>query len=123
MKFNLVVEIDDQYIDEYLAENPTVSLQELVGQLNNACYLGLDCTNAIIMRQFDMGICDTYVKKPMVADKSWGELWGDNFPTNDQCPIDVLDHHAETNNVIASDDVLNFGRAMWNEGNLAEKLS
>jgi len=62
MKFNLVVDIDDQYIAEYLEENPTVTLKELEGQLNNACYLGLDCTNAIIMRQFSIGICDTYVE-------------------------------------------------------------
>jgi hypothetical protein len=122
MKFNLVVEIDDAYIDEYLLENPTVTLTELEGQLNNACYLGLDCTNAIIMRQFDIGVCETYVKKSLGWAK-WGEHWGNNFPTEDDCPIDVLDHHAQTNNVIASDDVLNFGRAMWNEGNLTEKLS
>ena len=63
MKFNLVVEIDDLYINEHLAENPTVTLKELEGQLNNACYLGLDCTNAIIMRQFDIGVCETYVEK------------------------------------------------------------
>ena len=62
MKFNLVIEIDDQYIAEYLEENPTVTLQELGGQVNNACYLGLDCTNAILMRQFNFGVCDTYVE-------------------------------------------------------------
>jgi len=63
MKFNLVVDVDDFYIDEYLAENPTITLADLKGQLNNACYLGLDCTNAIIMRQFDFGICETYVER------------------------------------------------------------
>lgn len=62
MKFNLVVDIDDQYIAEYLEENPTVTLADLEGQLNNACYLGLDCTNAIIERQFSFGPCETYVE-------------------------------------------------------------
>ena len=62
MKFNLVVDIDDEYIAEYLADNPSITVEELHGQLNNACYLGLDCTNAIIMRQFDFGISDTYVR-------------------------------------------------------------
>jgi hypothetical protein len=122
MKFNLVVDIDDQYIAEYLTENSTVSKTELEGQLNNACYLGLDCTNAIIMRQFGMGICDTYVKKSF-GNADWGQTWGDNFPTEDQCPIDVIEHHAQANNVIPSDDVIRFARSMWNEGNLTEKLS
>ncbi len=122
MKFNLVVDIDDQYIAEYLVENPTVSKNELEGQLNNACYLGLDCINAIIMRQFSIGVCDTYVKKSL-ANANWGQVWGDNFPTNDQCPIDVIEHHAQANNVIPSDDVISFAKAMWNEGNLTEKLS
>jgi hypothetical protein len=62
MKFNLVVDIDDLYIKEHLEDNPTVTLDDLKGGLNNACYLGLDCINAIIMRQFEMGICETYVE-------------------------------------------------------------
>ena len=123
MKFNLVVEIDDQYINEFLAENPKVTLTDLAGQLSNACYLGLDCTNAIIMRQFDFGICDTYVKKPVVLDKSWGEFWGDNFPTENDCPMDVVKHHASTNKVTLTKEVINFGLSMWNEGNLTEKLA
>ena len=122
MKFSLVVEIDDQYIDEYLAENPTVSKAELVGQLNNACYLGLDCTNAIIMRQFSIGVCDTYVKKSL-ANTNWGQAWGDNFPTEENCPIDVIEHHARNYAFPVSDDAISFARAMWNEGNLTEKLS
>jgi hypothetical protein len=62
MQFNLVVDIDDEYISDYLRDNG-ISFAELKGQLNNACYLGLDCTNAIIMRQFDFGICNTYVER------------------------------------------------------------
>ena len=123
MKFNLVVDIDDSYIDEYLAENPTVTLKELENQLSNACYLGLDCTNAIIMRQFSFGICDTYVKKTVVWDKSWGQYWGDNFPTENDCSMDVVKHHASTNRVALTKEAINFGLSMWNEGNLAEKLS
>jgi hypothetical protein len=123
MKFNLVVEIDDLYINEFLAENPKVTLTDLAGQLNNACYLGLDCTNAIIMRQFDFGICDTYVRKPVVLDKSWGEFWGDNFPTENDCPVAVVKHHASTNRVELTKEVINFGLSMWNEGNLTEKLA
>jgi hypothetical protein len=121
MKFNLVVEIDDQYIDEYIKET-NIPEKALRGMLSNACYLGLDCTNAIIMRQFGFGVCNTYVKT-QYGDKTWGQLWGDNFPTEEECPTEVIDHHASVNNVIASDDIINFARAMWNEGNLTEKLS
>jgi hypothetical protein len=63
MKFNLVVEIDQLYIDEFLYNNPNMSLNDLKRELNNACYLGLDCTNAIIERQVGFGPCETYVEK------------------------------------------------------------
>jgi hypothetical protein len=75
------------------------------------------------MRQFDMGIIDGYVKKTVVWDKSWGQYWGDNFPTEKDCSMDVVKHHASTNQVVLTKEVINFGLSMWNEGNLAEKLS
>jgi hypothetical protein len=62
MQFNLVVDIDDEYISDYLRDNG-ISFAELKGRLNNACYLGLDCTNAIIERQFGFGPSNTYVEK------------------------------------------------------------
>jgi hypothetical protein len=62
MKFTLVVDIDDQYIDEYIKET-NIPLAGVKGLLSNACYLGLDCTNAIIERQFGFGPSDTYVEK------------------------------------------------------------
>lgn len=121
MKFNLVVEIDQHYIDEFLLNNPDMSLDDLKGLLNNACYLGLDCTNAIIERQVGFGPSETYVKKELV--KPWGETWGDNFPTEDQCPMDVIEHHAESYDFPVNKDTIGFAKAMWNEGNLTEKLS
>lgn len=122
MKFNLVIEIDDSYIDELLEDSPALTLDDVKVGLTNACYLGLDCTNAIIMRQFNFGVCESYVKKSF-ENADWGQIWGDNFPNDDKCPIDVIEHHAQANNVIASDDVIRFARSMWNEGNLTEKLS
>ena len=121
MKFNLVVEIDDTYVAEWLAENPQSCLEDLKGQVNNACYLGLDCTNAIMTLLFDFKIVDTYVKK--VEEKSWGEMWYDNFPTENDCPMDVIEHHAEGYDFPVSDDIISFAKAMWNEGNLMEKLA
>jgi hypothetical protein len=63
MRFNLVVEIDEEQIAEYLADNPSASLQNLRGELGNACYLGLDCIDAILSRQFGFGAGNTYVEK------------------------------------------------------------
>jgi len=120
MKFNLVVEIDDLYIDEYIKET-NIPFNGVRGLLSNAYMLGLDCTNAIFERQFGFGPCETYVKKELT--KPWGELWGDNFPTETECPIDVIEHHAEGHAFPVSDDIIVFARAMWNEGNLTEKLS
>jgi hypothetical protein len=51
-----------------------------------------------------------------------GQTWGDNYPTEENCPIDVIQHHAQACNVIVSDDVISFARSMWNEGNLTEKI-
>ena len=120
MKFNLVVEIDDEYITGNKG-NPDLAIEEVLMGINNTLYRGLSCIDAMLNRDLEIDCTESYVKNQ--NNKPWGELWGDNFPTDDQCPIDVLDHHAKANNVIASDDVLNFGRAMWNEGNLTEKLS
>ena len=63
MKFNLVVEIDDSDIADYLADCPTASPQDLHGEINNACILGLDCIDAIMQRQFGFGASDTYINK------------------------------------------------------------
>jgi hypothetical protein len=62
MKFNLVVDIDDACIDEYIRET-NIPLAGVRGLLGNSCYLGLDCIQAIILRQFDIDGVDTYVEK------------------------------------------------------------
>ena len=63
LEFNLVVEIDPNQVAEYLKDNPTKTMAELKGELGNACYLGLDCIDAIMSRQFGFGAGNTYVKK------------------------------------------------------------
>jgi hypothetical protein len=62
MKFNLVVEIDDACIDEYIRET-NMPEKAVIGLLGNSCYLGLDCIQAIILRQFDIDGVHTYVEK------------------------------------------------------------
>jgi hypothetical protein len=49
----------------------------------------------------------------------WSKAWGDNFPTEKECPIEVIEHHAQANNLLVSDELISFARAMWNEGNLS----
>ena len=49
----------------------------------------------------------------------WSQIWGDNFPTEKDCPMDVIKHHADACNIEVSEELLSFARAMWNEGKLA----
>ena len=121
MKIKMVFEVDDSYIKEYMANNPNKNVLDVRNELSNWGYLSLDCMNAMVMRSMEVGVCDYWVEK--TNDKPWGELWGDNFPTQTECPIDVIEHHAESYDFPVSDDIISFARAMWNEGNLTEKLS
>jgi len=63
MEFNLVIEIDESQIAEWLADNPTKSLADFKGEAGNACYLGLDCIDAIMSRLMGLGVGNSYVKK------------------------------------------------------------
>jgi hypothetical protein len=63
MEFNLVIEIDESQIAEWLEDNPTQTRQDLKNQINNACYLGMDCTDAILARLLGFGVGNSYVKK------------------------------------------------------------
>jgi hypothetical protein len=62
MKFNLVVEIDDADINDYMKET-NASLDEVRGYINNSCYLGLGCIETIVLRQLGIEVNDTYVEK------------------------------------------------------------
>ena len=63
LKFNLVVEIDEESFAEVLEINPDVTIEQLKSELNNACYLGLGCIESIILRQTGVETIDTYVEK------------------------------------------------------------
>ena len=120
MKFNLVVEINDADIDAFVSDSLSTKTDVLNG-INNTMHLGLSCIEGMITRQFGIDNIDSHVKKQL--DKAWGETWGDNFPTEDQCPMDVIEHHAESYDFPINKDTIGFAKAMWNEGNLTEKLS
>ena len=63
MEFNLVIEIDENQIAEWLADNPSKTIEDFRGEAGNACYLGLDCIDAIMSRLLGLGVGNAYVKK------------------------------------------------------------
>jgi len=69
MKFNLVLDIPDDVLLKHLdftegcKEDPQ-TMEELLGEINNLCYMGLDCVNAMIFRKLSgLESIDSYVEK------------------------------------------------------------
>jgi len=62
MKFNLVVDIDESEIEDYITET-NMPHKAVVGLIGNACILGLDCITAIVLRQLAIEVNDTYVEE------------------------------------------------------------
>lgn len=59
MKFNLVVEIDDEYITGNQG-NPDLSVEEVMGNINNTLYRGLACITAMLELDLEIN-CESYV--------------------------------------------------------------
>lgn len=53
MKFTIEIEIDDQYIEEYMTDN-NVTHSDTCHQIGNVCYLGISCIDAMLDRQMGM---------------------------------------------------------------------
>lgn len=53
MKFNIEIEIDDMYIEEYMADN-NATRSETCNEIGNVCYLGISCIDAMLDRQLGM---------------------------------------------------------------------
>jgi hypothetical protein len=51
--------------------------------------------------------------------EQFSKMWGDNFPTEETLPLDVIKHHLEAHNLEVSEKLISFAKAMWNEGNLS----
>lgn len=62
MRFNLVVDIEDSYIEESMELN-NVSKQEAIDQIGNNLYLGLSCIDAMLFRTMGIDCTDSYVEK------------------------------------------------------------
>ena len=69
MKFNLVIDIPNEDLVSHLdftkgcKEDPQ-TMEELVGEINNICYMGLDCINVMISRRLSgLEPNDSYLEK------------------------------------------------------------
>jgi hypothetical protein len=69
MKFNLVLYVPDEAIEQASKEfeMPT---DELISKIGNTCYLGLDCINAMLGRQYELEAGDWYVSSIMGDDET-----------------------------------------------------
>lgn len=73
MQFNLIIDISDEAIEQVSTEleMPTEELIKLIG---NTCYLGMDCINAMLLRQYELEAGDYYVSS-IVGDD--GNIYAD----------------------------------------------
>jgi hypothetical protein len=69
MKFYLVVDIPDEAIEQASHELEMPN-DELVGKIGNTCYLGLDCINAMLVRQYELEAGDWYVSSIVGDDET-----------------------------------------------------
>lgn len=69
MKFNLVVDIPDDALEQ-ASHELEIPLEDLVSLVNNTCYLGMDCINAMLHRQYELEAGDWYVSSVIGDDET-----------------------------------------------------
>ena len=55
MKFTIEIDVEDKYIQEYMADN-NVTFHDVCHQIGNVCYLGISCIDAMLDRQMGMAM-------------------------------------------------------------------
>lgn len=73
MQFNLIVDISDEAIEK-ASNELEIPAEELIKLIGNTCYLGMDCINAMIFRQYELEAGDYYVSS-IVGDD--GNIYAD----------------------------------------------
>lgn len=57
MIYQITIEVDEEQIDEYVADLQAdawdVSKKDILGKINNLCYFGIDSIEAMIAREFN----------------------------------------------------------------------
>lgn len=69
MKFYLVVDIPDDVIEQ-ASHNIEMPTNELINKISNTCYLGMDCINAMLNRQYELEAGDWYVSSIVGDDET-----------------------------------------------------
>ena len=69
MKFYLVVDVPDEAIEQ-ASQELQMTNDELVSKIGNTCYLGMDCINAMLVRQYELEAGDWYVSSIVGADET-----------------------------------------------------
>ena len=73
MKFYLTIDIPDEDIAK-TSQNMGITEQDLINKINNTCYLGMDCINAMLVRQYELEAGDWYVSSIVGDDET---IWAD----------------------------------------------
>lgn len=61
MKFVIEIEVEDQYISEYMEDNNS-NKTDAINEIANVCYLGISCIDAMLDRQMGLPMhSDGYV--------------------------------------------------------------
>lgn len=69
MKFNLVIDIPDEAIEQ-ASQGQEIPTNDLIKLVNNTCYLGMDCINAMLQRQYELKAGDWYVSSIVGDDET-----------------------------------------------------
>lgn len=69
MKFNLVIDIPDEDIEQ-ASHDIEMPMEELINKISNTCYLGMDCINAMLQRQYELEAGDWYVSSVVGNDET-----------------------------------------------------
>ena len=69
MKFNLIIDIPDEVIEQASLNNE-MPTDELINKISNTCYLGMDCINAMLVRQYELEAGDWYVSSVLGDDET-----------------------------------------------------
>ena len=69
MKFYLTVDIPDEAIAQ-ASLNIEMPEGELIDKISNTCYLGMDCINAMLVRQYELQAGDWYVSSIVGDDET-----------------------------------------------------
>ena len=107
MIINLTIEISDSAIHECVQNHPDKFRSEILGEINNAVYVGGDCITAILDRQLELPVGDHYILKDQPVEEKIFTVY--NHKTEDYFQFKTLDTFLswlnENNEVLTFDTI------------------